>query len=837
MTSWFDLCEGWTLTAEPHEGTLPGPAAALGAVPATVPGCVHTDLLDRGLIEDPYLDDNEDRSGWIGRTDWRYARSLADLAPERAPDVAAAERVDLVCEGLDTVAVVRVGGREVGRTENAHRSYRFDVTRALAEGGPDPALEVNLASPYRYAEERRERFGPLPGAYDEPYQYIRKMACNFGWDWGPTVVTSGIWRPVRLHAWSTARLASVRPLVTVTDDGSLGRVSAHVRVERTGPGSEAPLTLTATVAGARATATLAAGETEAVLDLVVSEPALWWPRGHGDQSRYDLGVELSSGAADGRGLDSWRRRIGFRSVAVRSAPDDEGTGFAVRVNGRDVLVRGANWIPDDAFPSRIGRDRYRERIDQARDAGINLLRVWGGGIYESEDFYELCSERGVLVWQDFLFACAAYPEDAATAAEVEAEAREAVVRLAPHASLAVWCGNNENLWGHEDWGWKERLEGRAWGAGYYLDLLPRVVAELDPTRPYWPGSPWSGDAGTHPNAAEHGTMHLWDVWNEADYTVYRDHRPRFAAEFGYQAPPTHATLRASVTDDPLTPVSPGVLHHQKAVDGNGKLARGLEAHFGDREWGYDDWHYLTQVNQARALTVGIEHFRSTWPYCTGTVMWQLNDCWPVTSWAAVDGAGRRKPLWYALRRVYADRVVTVQPVPDGLVVVLGNDTDEEWVTEVTLARRSTDTGRALAASAHEVRVAPRGALRVPVPTVVAEPSEPAGEVVTVDGAGERAWWFFLRDLDLDYRKPEFDAQTRVEGADLRVTVRARVLLRDLVLNVDRLDPGAAADSALVTLLPGESHTFTVPGGAGLDGAAVTTPPVLRCVNDVLANDR
>ncbi|GAB3704696.1 glycoside hydrolase family 2 protein [Nocardiopsis oceani] len=832
MTAWFDLHDGWNLAAVPHEGALPDPAAAVREVRASVPGCVHTDLLDRGLIEDPYLDDNENLLGWIGRTDWRYTRSLAqEAAALGARDGAGAERVDLVCEGLDTVAEVRVGGREVGRSANMHRSYRFDVTEALREGGEDPALEVQFASPYRYAEANKESLGALPGAYDEPYQYIRKMACNFGWDWGPTVVTSGIWRPIRLHAWSTARLSSVRPLVEVSEGGALAKVSLRVELERTGGGAHTALTLAASVAGAATTATVASGETHADLEIVVADPELWWPRGHGDQPLHDVDVELS---AAGSTLDTWRRRIGFRSVAVHSEPDESGAAFALRVNGRDILVKGANWIPDDTFPSRVGRDRYRERIDQACDAGMNLLRVWGGGIYESEDFYELCSERGVLVWQDFLFACAAYPEEEPLASEVEAEAREAVVRLAPHASLAVWCGNNENIWGHEDWGWKPELGDRTWGAGYYLDVLPRVVSELDPTRPYWPGSPYSEGEGIHPNDAAHGTMHLWDVWNEVDYTVYREHRPRFAAEFGYQAPPTHATLRGSVSDDPLTPTSPGVLHHQKAIDGNGKLARGLAAHFGDREWGYEDWHYLTQVNQARALSVGIEHFRSTWPYCTGTVMWQINDCWPVTSWAAVDGAGRPKPLWYALRRVYADRVATVQPTAGGgLTVVLGNDTDEEWTAEVTVARRDTVTGRALSASSHPVQVPPRGALRVPVPPGVARPGVAAREVLTVDGAGERAWWFFSRDRDMDYQKPEFVGETATEGADLRVKVQARVLLRDLVLNVDRLDPQARVDSALVTLLPGESHTFTVRGGARLDPGAVTAPPVLKCVNDAL----
>ncbi|HJE60478.1 MAG TPA: glycoside hydrolase family 2 protein [Nocardiopsis listeri] len=833
MTAWFDLHDGWTLAATPHEGALAEPAAALhgaGGLTATVPGCVHTDLLDHGLIEDPYLDDNETRLGWIGRTDWSYGRSLA-AEVEALAGGAPAERVDLVCEGLDTFATVRVGDREVGRTANMHRSYRFDVTEALDRAGTGPDLEVRFDAPYRRAEAERDRLGPLPAAYDEPYQYVRKMACNFGWDWGPTVVTSGIWRPIRLHAWSTARLASVRPLVSVSTEGSRGRVSLRLNVERTDPGRDTVLTVTASVAGVVGAVTVPAGEDEAALDLEVNDPDLWWPRGHGGQPLYDLSVELS---APGVVLDTWERRIGFRNVAVHSAPDEHGAAFAVRVNGRDILVRGANWIPDDTFPSRLDRDRYAEAIDQACAAGMNLLRVWGGGIYEADDFYDVCSERGVLVWQDFLFACAAYPEDEPLWSEVEAEARDAVVRLAPHASLAVWCGNNENIWGHEDWGWKEKLAGRSWGAGYYLDLLPRVVAELDPTRPYWPGSPYSEGEGVHPNDPAHGTMHLWDVWNELDYTVYRDRRPRFAAEFGYQAPANHSTLRAAVSDDPLTPTSPGVLHHQKAIDGNGKLARGLTLHFGDREWSYDDWHYLTQVNQARALTVGIEHFRSTWPYCTGTVVWQINDCWPVTSWAAVDGAGRRKPLWYALRRVYADRVCTVQPVDGGLAVVLGNDTDTEWVTEVTVTRRDVATGAELAASSHPARVAPRGALRVPVPAEVSRAGEAAGEVITVDGAGDRAWWFFARDHEIAYRKPEFEVKTRVIGSDLRVNVRAGVLLRDLVLNVDRIAPDAVVDSALVTLLPGEEHTFTVHGGADLDPGEVAAPPVLRCVNDTLA---
>lgn len=281
------------------------------------------------------------------------------------------------------------------------------------------------------------------------------------------------------------------------------------------------------------------------------------------------------------------------------------------------------------------------------------------------------------MWQDFLFACAGYPEDEPLRGEVEAEAREAVVRLAPHPSLALWCGNNENYMGWFHWGWQKDLADRDWGAGYYEHLLPGVVAELDPTRPYIPGSPWSGDPARDTQDDDHGCVHLWDVWNERDFSGYLERVPRFVSEFGWQAPPAWATLTAAVHDAPLTPESPGVLHHQKAKDGNGKLTRGLAHHFA-APTSTEDWHYLTQVTQARAIRTGIEHFRGHRPRCMGTIVWQLNDCWPVTSWSAIDGAERRKPLWYALREAYADRLITIQDRDGTPAAILVNDSAAAW---------------------------------------------------------------------------------------------------------------------------------------------------------------
>ncbi|GAA0691064.1 glycoside hydrolase family 2 protein [Kitasatospora atroaurantiaca] len=790
MSTFRALHEGWTLTAVSHDTRIAG-------VPATVPGCVHTDLLAAGLIDDPYLDDNESRLSWIGRTAWEYRTAFTWSGD-------AHERTDLVCEGLDTVATLTLNGVRIGSTANQHRSYRFPVRHLLRAG--ENTLHIRFASAYAYAEAQRAALGDRPGAYTEPYQFIRKMACNFGWDWGPTLVTAGIWRPIGLESWSGARLAEVRPVLTV-DENHDGRVEVEVRIDRT---DERPRTVTAEIAGVRAVARPAPGERTARLVLRVPAPALWWPRGLGAQARYELNVGL--------GGETWSRTVGFRSVTL-----DRET-FTLAVNGTPVQVRGANWIPDDCFPARVTRSRLAERLQQAAAANVNLLRVWGGGLYESEDFYDLADSAGLMVWQDFPFACAAYPEEEPFRSEVEAEARENIARLARHPALVLWCGNNENIEAHADWGWQAELAGRSWGAGYYYDLLPRLVAELDPTRPYWPGSPYSGSPALPPNDPAHGTIHIWDVWNREDYTRYAAYTPRFVAEFGFQGPPAHATLRRAVSGE-LTLDAPLVMHHQKAEGGAGKLLRGLRGHLPQPE-GYEDWHYLTQLNQARAVAFGIEHFRALAPYCRGTVVWQLNDCWPVTSWAAIDGDGRRKPLWYALRRVYADRLLTVR---DGVVAVV-NDSDRPWSGELSVVRHRLD-GEPLAKEAVEVAVAARSVLRVPVPATVAVPSEPSAELLVVSLDGLRTVAFFAEDVAVDFPPARYEAHADPADGGYRVTVTARTVLRDLALFPDRLDPAASVDDMLVTLLPGESATFHVATGRELDLSALVSPPVLRCVNE------
>ena len=810
--------QGWTVraTAGPVPEHLASALTGVAAVAASVPGVVHLDLLAAGLIPDPHLDLNESLLTWIGLVDWTYGTTL----PMTAAELAAAERHEIVFDGLDTVATVLLNGQVIAEVANQHRTHRLDVTGILTEG--DNLLEVRFRSPVKYANAQSLTYGARPGPYPMPFEAIRKSACSFGWDWGPATFTSGIWRPVHLVSWSGARFDEVLVRADAVGDG--GRVEVVARVAST---SDAARTVTVSVAGASASATTAAGERKVTASVECATVDRWWPTGHGDQPLYDIEVEL---ACDGAVLDRVRRRVGFRTLHWDTTPDAAGTPFQLVVNDRPILVKGVNWIPDDSFPVRVDRARYAQRLTQARAANVNLVRVWGGGTYESDTFYDLCDELGLVTWQDFLFACAAYPEEEPLRSEVEVEARQNVARLAHHASLALLTGNNENLWGYEDWGWKERLDGRTWGAHYYDELLPAVVAEVAPHVPYAPGSPFS-PGGQHPNDPSHGTTHLWEQWNSLDWATYRDIAPRFVAEFGWQGPPTWSTLTTAISDDPLTPESPGMLAHQKAVDGNAKLVGGLVRHHRVPD-DMATWHWAMQLNQANAITCALDWFRFLAPSCSGAVVWQLNDCWPVTSWAAIDGSGREKPLYFALQNAFAPRVVSVQPRGGRLVASLGNDTDVPWEGSLTCRRLRFD-GTVCGSKDVAVSVPARGSVTIDLPAVVADADDPASEVVVVETLGTRGSWFFCEPRDSALPPAALEVSVAATDAGFDVSVTARTLVRDLTLLIDKVDPAARVDRGLVTLLPGESATFRVTGVGSLDVGAVCAPGILRCGNELM----
>ncbi|MFC6016201.1 glycoside hydrolase family 2 protein [Plantactinospora solaniradicis] len=829
----------WTL--RPGTGPVPADIAAglRDGVAATVPGVVHTDLLAAGLILDPFDADNEATLGWIGWTDWEYRRSFEFTSTGH-------DRHDLVAEGLDTVATIWLNGVEIARTANHHRTYRVDVRQALREGTND--LRIVFSAAARYARHESERLGPRPLVdRAHPFNAIRKPAYSFGWDWGPEIVTAGIWRSIAVESWSGARIAAVRPLTSYVPETGAA-LDAYIDVETADVSADLFVRVQigdaigiadeadgfeARVVGdpvdSHATVPVSEGRGHAALAVPAARP--WWPRTHGDQPLYPAVFELVSAA--GTVLDRWSTRIGFRTVTLDTTPDEVGNAFCLRVNGCDVYVRGVNWIPASSYLPSVTTSDLNRALDDAVDANVNLVRVWGGGIYESEDFYGRCDEKGLLVWQDFLLACAAYAEEEPLAGEMEAEAREAVTRLAGHASLALLCGGNENLWGYASWGWRRHLQGATWGDGYYRELFPRIVAELAPGTPYCPGSPSSIDPYLHPNDESNGAMHIWDVWNSRDYTAYASHRPRFVAEFGFQGPPAISTLRSVVHDVPLWPYGPQMLVHQKADEGNLKLERGLGDHLPTPR-NFLDWHWATQLNQARAIRFGITYFRSLHPLNTGAILWQLNDCWPVVSWSAVDAHGIRKPLWYALREVFVDRFASVQPTGDGPVLAVHNDHPSEWRTTAR-AVRMTLAGTTLASYEAEVYVEPRGAGTVRFPLDVFSPGNPRQEFVVVQlGTGERALWYFVEDPLLDLAPDAVDASVLPAGDGYDVVVQARSLVKDLALLVDHVHPDARVDGGLVTLLPAEKVVFHVSVPKDVDAGALVTRPVLRTANDLVA---
>lgn len=558
-TTFAPLHSGWTLTAmNPEMAPAELCDPLVSGIPATVPGEAALDLLNAGLIDDPFDGDNETKQQWIGDIDWRFTCRF-DWHD------GGADRHDLVVYGLDTVATIELNSDPVAQTENCHRSYRFDINGLLHDGANE--LTVTFMSPVRYSDQAEQRRGYYPHTEHHAFNQIRKPSYTFGWDWGIDVANAGIWREIGIDSWSGVRLAEVRPLVDVSADGT-GILNVHVVVERAGKGrvmspmdahsQQKPVPVHVTLEGygtmLEADGSVGQGRNETTITIAVPEAKLWWPIGYGDQPLYAVSV---TAGADLQA--AWSGRIGFRTTHVDTRADEVGRPFQIYVNDVPVHAHGYNWIPDDAFISRISKRDYERGIRDLVEANANMVRIWGGGIYEDDVFYDLCDEHGIMVWHDFMLACAAYPEDAETKEEVEAEAREQIIRLSPHPSLIVWNGSNENYVAYAEWGgYKQALRDddrkpndygygeKPWGDYYYSELFPQLLADLDPTHVYLPSSPMSFTRFTNANWDTDGTMHIWDAWNRADYTVYADYTPRFADEFGYQAPPAWSTLVGAV---------------------------------------------------------------------------------------------------------------------------------------------------------------------------------------------------------------------------------------------------------------------------------------------------
>ena len=611
--------------------------------PAGVPGCVHRDLHRLGLIPDPFFAANELGLRWIEERDWEY-RCRFDVPA----DLLAEEIVELVSDGLDTVATVTLNDRVAAHTDNMFVAHRWPVRRGLRPGRNE--LRILFSSAARYV--RTHRPGHRPRDLSDSVggmTRLRKQQCQFGWDWGPRFVTCGIWRDLRLEAWTGNRLANVRVAQHHRANGAV-ELELFPELARSDRGVTYYITL-----GSDGR-TVAEGQGPG-LRIKVPHPQLWWPAGQGAQPLYT--TELVARDAVGREIGRWRRRIGLRTVELERKADRAGESFRFVVNGRPIFAKGANWIPAHAFVAGLTRADYARDLRSAAAAHMNMIRVWGGGVYESEDFYDLCDELGLLVWQDFMFACTRYPADRAFRASVQAEAEQQVRRLHHRACLALWCGNNEIAQLNPELAKRGRAR-REYDALFHR-VLPDAVAAHDGATAYWPSSPWRGHDDHLPAAGERaGDTHFWDVWHaRKPAQEYERWRFRFVSEFGmqsYSSPETNATF---CPPDEANVFGPAMENHQKNPAGNQLILDYVSRRYRLPK-SQADLIWLSQLNQAHCMQVAVEHWRRNWPHCAGALYWQLNDCWPVASWSSLEFGGRWKALHHAARRFFAPLLVTAR---------------------------------------------------------------------------------------------------------------------------------------------------------------------------------
>ncbi len=630
-------------------------------LPAQVPGCVHTDLRRAKQIPDPFFGTNELDLQWIEERDWEY-RAVFNVSAK----FLAEEEIELVADGLDTVATVYLNGKKIAATDNMFIGHRWSVKPRLLPGANE--LRIVFGSALRYIRDVRPEFTP-PGEFNDPVGNcvrIRKQQCQFGWDWGPRFVTAGIWRGLRLEARGVNRLAHVRVTQTHADSGR--QVSLALAPELARPQNRVTYWVTLSLDG-QVVARIENGAGPLALD--VPNPQLWWPAGQGAQPLYDFVVTARD--ADGRDLGTIKQRLGLRTLVLDRHADQWGESFQFVVNGRAIFIKGANWIPAHSFVAALTRADYARDLRAAVLANMNCLRLWGGGIYESEDFYDLCDELGLLVWHDFMFACTLYPGDPAFLASVRAEADYQIKRIRHHASLALWCGNNELVQLNE----KALREQPAYRKAYedlFHGVLPDALAIHDNVTPYWPTSQWRGGwehDNSHATGEQRGDTHYWDVWHSRQPVKSYEKWPlRFCSEFGmqsYSSPETQATF-ATPGDDNIFGAT--MENHQKNRAGNQIILDYVSRRYRFPK-SQNDLIYLSQLNQAYCMSVGVEHYRRLMPRCMGAIYWQLNDCWPVASWSSIEFTGKWKALHHVARRFNAPALVSAH-VPGDEAPIIGN---------------------------------------------------------------------------------------------------------------------------------------------------------------------
>jgi len=787
---------------------------------ARVPGSVQQDLIASGRAPDPFKGINQAPIQWAGLTNWQFRKVI-----EVTPEMLKRDHVDLVFDGLDTFATVSLNGQKLLTTANAHRRWRIDAKSALRLGRNE--LVIAIASPIRTLQPMvLAQANPLPGEYDSEFgdepkgkqtsPYIRKPKYQYSWDWGPRLVNIGIWRPARLEAWDNARIDNMRVDQEALNDAE-ARLVARYRIFA---GASTRLTLRTTLTGpdgktqtvSRSFA-VAPGVNEVSVPLTVASPRRWWPVGYGAQPMYDVSGQLSD--RDGK-ADSVTRKAGLRTVELIRK---EGS-FGFKVNGVPIFAKGANLIPFDNFPSRVPRAQMLHVLQSARDTNMNMIRVWGGGYYLDDAFYEIADELGLMIWQDFMFGGSITPPDAEFRDNVRVEAEEQVERLQPHPSVIAWSGGNEILAGWDNWSdrkaFKKRVgadEQERIGVGMAV-LFDRVLRDAVITRspgtPYWNNSP-ATDYEAPTDTDKNGDRHFWDVWSGSKPVErYLDSCPRFMSEYGFQAMPDLSTIRDFAGDGPLAIDSPVLKAHQRflAGEGNARLQLYLDQRLRPAK-DFADLVYLTQVNQAQAIDMAARHHRACRPVTMGSLYWQLNDTWPAISWASISYDGQWKLLQYAAKRFFAPQAIVTEHKDGATRVALVSDSTRPIAAEWRI-RAFDMAGKPLGEKGGKVTLAPLGAQEA---ASIADADLFAGAApsasyavaeLLIDGRSVSRT-IVERALPKDMAYPAPGLTAKWDGK--RVTITATALARAVMLDFGTV--AAQPNDDGFDLLPGESVTVEV----------------------------
>lgn len=654
------LDSGWYFT---------GPELAGKTFPATVPGVIHTDLMRNFLIGDPYWENNEILQRWIERENWTYSMSFS-----LDEDQMTYKNIDLVFEGLDTYANVYLNDSLVLEASNMFRTWEISIIKVLKPG--ENHVRIEFISPLTKHAEVKDRKPELPAGNEtvelKVSPYTRKAAYHFGWDFAPRMVTCGIWRPVFLRLWNDVRISDVQAQTTsfstskATVELTYEIVSDHLSVnDYVLKGKEEHVL------------TLEAGKNYIKEIVEINNPNIWYPNGYGEQKFTYFNYYLQN--KERKNLQAETLEYGIRKIELIQENDEIGRSFYFRVNNIPVFIKGANYVPQDMFLPRVKPGDYEELILQVKRANMNMIRIWGGGIYESDYFYELCDRNGIMVWQDFMFANAMYPSDSAFHHNIRQEIKDNIKRLRNHACLAVWCGNNEIEVGWNNWGWQEQYgysdqdSAAIWNnyRAIFHEMIPDLLQELAPGQAYTPTTPLS-NWGTRENF-NHSTMHYWGVWHGREpLDSFKVNVGRFMVEYGFQSYPELASLSPYIADTNRYLQSDAMQNRQKSYIGNDMISQMITAYFG-QQTSLKAWCHQSQEVQRTGLEYAIAAHRMKQGFCMGTMLWQLNDCWPGPSWSIIDYSGKPKTAYWSVKNLYEPIAVYPEISKDSIIIYIFSD--------------------------------------------------------------------------------------------------------------------------------------------------------------------